>query len=375
MRTRKQENIVQQKPPLLNQIYFYLTKGCNLACRHCWLAPKQQNKDHQYPVLDMALFRSIIEQGTGLGLTGVKLTGGEPLMHPGIGDILAYLADRDLAVTIETNGVLCTPPVAAAISKCGNVFVSVSMDGADARTHERIRGVKGCFDEAVLGIRRLVDAGTAPQIIMSLMRCNKHQIEAMVRLGEELGAHSVKFNVVQPTERGKKLHEQDETLPVGELIETGRWVENVLAAGTPLKLYFDRPAAFRPLSKMFGEQGTGCNVCGIFGILGVLADGSYSLCGIGSTVPELVFGHASKDRLRQVWVDTPILQEIRKGLPKKLTGICGDCLMKGSCYASCLAQNYYRTRSIWAPFWFCEQAYQQGLFPQSRLVKKQEIMA
>ncbi len=72
----------------LRQIYFYLTEGCNLACRHCWLAPKYQTEEHLYPSLDFDLFRSILEQAKPLGVTTVKLTGGEPLMHPRIHDIL-----------------------------------------------------------------------------------------------------------------------------------------------------------------------------------------------------------------------------------------------------------------------------------------------
>jgi molybdenum cofactor biosynthesis enzyme MoaA len=68
----------------LNQIYFYLTEGCNLRCRHCWVAPKYQSGSNSYPALDLDLFKSIIEQAKHLGLTGVKLSGGEPLLHPEI---------------------------------------------------------------------------------------------------------------------------------------------------------------------------------------------------------------------------------------------------------------------------------------------------
>ncbi|PQP35088.1 hypothetical protein C6A37_04370 [Desulfobacteraceae bacterium SEEP-SAG9] len=55
----------------LNQLYFYLTEGCNLACKHCWIAPKFQTKDHEYPVLSFELFKSIITQAKALGLSGL----------------------------------------------------------------------------------------------------------------------------------------------------------------------------------------------------------------------------------------------------------------------------------------------------------------
>jgi SynChlorMet cassette radical SAM/SPASM protein ScmF len=350
----------------LNQIYFYLTEGCNLRCRHCWIAPKYQSEANQYPSLDLDLFKSIIEQARPLGLTGVKLTGGEPLLHPKINEILEYVRTEDLSLTVETNGVLCTSDLAHKMASCKDLFVSVSLDGANAETHEWVRGVEGCFDEAMNGIRNLVGSGLRPQVIMAIMRHNWDQMEAVVRLAERLGAGSVKFNMVQPTARGEKLHDSGEALSIEELVELGKWVENALSAATDLNIYYDYPLAFRPLGKMFGDNGNGCGVCGILGILGVLANGSYAFCGIGESVLDFVFGQAATDPLEYIWKNTPVLLELRQGLPQRLKGICGACLMKGMCLGSCVAQNYYRGKSLWAPFWFCEAAYKRGLFPETR---------
>jgi len=68
-----------------------------------------------------------------------------------------------------------------------------------------------------------------------------------------------------------------------------------------------------------------------------------------------------------VWQDNAILKALREGLPHRLEGVCGRCLMKGRCLGSCIAQNYYSKGSLWAPNWFCEQAEEAGLFPTSRL--------
>ncbi len=350
----------------LNTLYFYLTEGCNLACRHCWIAPKFQDDKHQYGFLDYDLFVKIIEEAKPLGLTGVKLTGGEPLMHPQIGDLLGYIRKADLALTVETNGVLCTAELARQMADCKNAFVSVSLDGVDAAAHEWVRGVKGSFHQAIQGIRELVAVGLKPQIIMIIMRCNQEQLEPMVQLAEELGCGSVKFNLIQPTERGERIYEADQGLSIEEYIDLGKKVENFFAFNTKIHLYYDHPLAFRPLSRMFGEQGDGCSRCGILGILGVLHDGSYALCGIGTSVPEMVFGHASRDELATVWHESTVLNDLRKGLPNELRGICAECLMKHMCLGSCVAQNYYRSGDLFAGFWFCEEAEKIGHFNQSR---------
>jgi SynChlorMet cassette radical SAM/SPASM protein ScmF len=205
---------------------------------------------------------------------------------------------------------------------------------------------------------------------MTIMRHNKDQMKPVVRLAESLGAGSVSFNVVQPTARGEKLHSCGQTLGIEELIDLGAWVENTLSASTPLPLYYSQPLAFIRLGRVLGQDGNGCGVCGILGILGVLGNGSYALCGIGETVPDLVFGHAARDGLEGVWKKTPILVKLREGLPSRLEGICGNCLMKGICLGSCIAENYYLSNSLWTPFWYCQKAYERGLFPETRMLPR-----
>jgi SynChlorMet cassette radical SAM/SPASM protein ScmF len=352
----------------LQTLYVYLTDRCNLFCRHCWIQKRSPEHQLTYSFLLLKDLTSIIEQALPLGLTAVKLTGGEPLLHPQIKEVLELLRRKGLDCLIETNGTLCTPEIAALIAAGNNPLVSVSLDGAETETHEWIRRTPGCFQAAMEGLKNLVAAGLRPQIIMTVMRRNQDQLEALVRIGERLGAGSIKFNVLQPLARGLDIYEAGEALKIGELIKLGQWVEAELSTRTDLPLFFHQPAAFRPLSKVFSEDSGGCDFCGIQGILGVLANGTYALCGIGQTVPELVFGQVTTEPLKTVWENSPKLLELRQGLPKLLQGICGKCVMKHLCLGSCIAQTYARHKSFWGPFWFCETAKKLGLFPESRLL-------
>jgi SynChlorMet cassette radical SAM/SPASM protein ScmF len=342
----------------LNQLYFYLTEGCNLKCRHCWLAPKYDPTATRYNVLPVTLFEKAILEGKSLGLRGVKLTGGEPLIHPDIVRILEIIRREELNLSIETNGFVCTPSLAAEIAKSVHACVSVSLDSPHAETHDSIRGVPGSFAKALSAVCNLKAAGIAPQIIMTLMPANRSDVESMIHLAEEAGAESVKFNVIQPVGRGLDQN----GLSIQELIELGRQVETDLARRTRLRLVFDLPPAFKPLSRLVDPD-----VCGILGILGVFPGGEYALCGIGSHIPELVFGSIENDCMTDVWRNNHFLRNLRKGLPEKLEGICKRCLMLHRCLGACIAQNYHRTGRAWAPYWFCSEADEAGIFPQSRL--------
>ena len=367
-RTMNKEPTTKNEEPQiypLNQLYFYLTEGCNLACRHCWLSPKFDAEGKKYPSLPVELFETAILEAKPLGLNSVKLTGGEPLLHPQFTTLLEIIRREELALTIETNGLLCTPEIAKEIAKSPNRFVSVSIDGADAATHEWVRGISGSFERARQAVSNLVAVGISPQIIMSIMPCNVGQVDAMIRMAEDLGASSVKFNIVQPIARGERLHENDDALGIETLIKLGRHVEMDLAKNTEVNLFFDYPMAFRALSRI--ANGDGCSVCGILGVLGITRSGHYALCGIGEHISELVFGRAGADPLEEVWQKNPVLNELRSGLPDGLDGVCSRCLMKQRCMGSCIAQNYYRTGNFWGPYWFCEQAKKRGLFPESRI--------
>lgn len=357
----------EARVPPLNYIYFYITNGCNLRCRHCWIAPHHISNSHAVKHLDPHLFSAILAEAMTWGLQGVKLTGGEPLVHPSFPDLLASVHRHELALTIETNATLVDSTMARHFRDLPSINVSVSLDGAKAETHDRIRGEPGTFRKTILGIAYLVAAGIHPEIIITLMEWNRHELPALTRLARELGARSVKVNCLQPIARGEHLHYVGGRLPMTEILALSNVVDAELSR-PDLPVYVHLPPAFRPLGRLFGDQGDICSNCGILGILGVLADGSYALCGIGATIKEMVFGHASRLSLERVWTGNGVLTELRAGLPHRLTGVCGQCIFKGFCLGGCIAQNYYRHRHLWAPFWFCEEAQEQGLFPTTRLL-------
>jgi len=349
--------------PALSQLYFYLTEGCNLACRHCWLAPRYDPELTATQVLDPELFETAIVEAQPLGLQSIKLTGGEPLLHPAFRSLLDIASRRGVSVSLETNGTLLTPDVAAALSSFGGVTVGVSIDGSDATTHDAIRGVAGSFAAATAAIRLLVDNGIHPQVVFSVMSSNREQVAGVADMAEELGANGVKYNVIQPTGRGETARADDPPLSIADYLTISEFVDRELRPQASIRLHVDVPLAFQPLSYLDSYGG---GACGILTILGVLPNGRYALCGIGKHEPKMVFGRVGHDALGSVWARNPVLQLLRDNLPSGLKGICADCLVSDTCSGACIAQNYHRTRDVLAPFWFCESADEQGLFPQSR---------
>jgi len=348
----------------LSSIYAYISEGCNLKCHHCYIAPKYTPDAKETLSLDPDLFDYVVEQGIELGLQNVKFTGGEPTLHPQFERLVETVKQHDIRFRMESNGLNITPGLAKILSKTKRPNISISLDASTSSIHDSVRGVEGSFQRALTGLKNLVEAGVSPQIIFTLMKKNQHQIADIISLAHEVGAGSLKFNIVQPSMRGEKMHKKNETLSIQELLAVGHQVTQVYAKKSKIPLVFSFPLAFQPLSHHFSGQS---GVCGITTILGLLADGQYGLCGFGAFDDKVLFGNAKTTSLKEVWVDHPVLSDIFAGLPKKLEGICGQCLVNGLCQGSCLANNYHASGSLWSPHWFCDQAYKQGLFPVTRL--------
>ncbi len=364
MKNRKIE--LPEGVPPLNMYYIYLTSGCNLACRHCWLTPAYQANGGTGGHLDYRLFKLAVEEGLPLGLSGVKLTGGEPLLHPDFTRIVDLVYENELNMTMETNGVLMNDSLARFLKEKSPLpFISVSLDGASASTHDPFRGVEGSFDKAVQGIHSLVAVGIRPQVIMSLHEGNVDDIEPLVVMAEKLGAGSVKFNLIQPSGRGEMMKERNQTLGIKQLIELGKWVETDLQKQTKLVLHYSWPMAFYGIRRLLrkGSWGT----CGIHNILGILPMGQLAMCGIGIEIPELSYGRLDEDRIKDIWCTNPMLISLRQDVPKNLEGVCAGCLLKKQCLGSCIAENFHQSRRLTSAYWFCHQANEIMLFPTTRI--------
>jgi SynChlorMet cassette radical SAM/SPASM protein ScmF len=266
---------------------------------------------------------------------------------------------------METNATLIREKEAKALKEAGAAHVAVSLDGPNAEIHESFRGVPGSYNDALAGIRCLKNEGINNiQIIISLWRGNKDHIKSTIILAKALGANSVKINLINTISRGDAMAQKNETLTVKETIEFHNQLTEELKKGPSIHVTFDIPPAFTPVVNMRIDLCT----CGIFNILGILGDGRISICGIGSTTNTLVLGRIGKDRIKDIWENHAVLKQIREGVPKKMEGICGRCMLKSYCLGKCRAEAYYDKGSLLAPLSFCRAADEEGLFPQSRLV-------
>jgi SynChlorMet cassette radical SAM/SPASM protein ScmF len=350
--------------PPLTSLYMYIAGSCNLACRHCWIEPDYQASNKNGKFVKMAHLKKAIRQAKPLGLGSVKLTGGEPMLHPEFREIVNYVESQKIGMILETNGILIDDGMARFLkAKKHFNFISVSLDGAKAATHDWLRGVKGSYKQAISGIKSLVKAGFKPQMICTLHKSNVAELEDVVKLAQRLGCGSVKFNHVQHMGRSDRFAEKN-GFKVKKLIHLFQKIESKIQPKYNIPIHFDIPAAFFPKKKLLHSS---IPCCHLLNILGILSTGDMSICGVGVTIPELNFGNLANDDLAKVWAKASKLRELRRVIPDQFEGVCGRCIHKFTCLGACIANNYHLKKKFNSPYYFCDEALRQGLFPFSRL--------
>jgi SynChlorMet cassette radical SAM/SPASM protein ScmF len=370
--------------PLLRAFYLYLSNSCNLACRHCWITPRWVNgSPHPGDVIDADALQAAVREAKPLGLGSAKLTGGEPMLHPRFLEIVDMLTAEGLSLNMETNGTLLTADVARHLKNESSMgFVALSIDGADAGTHDAFRSVEGAFDAVLRGLDHLVAAGYENvQVIMSVHQGNRAQVEDVVRLAAAHGAGSVKISPIANTGRGAAMHERGEGLGFDERIALASYVKDELrpklgAEGISISLVLNNAMALTPIGEIMHRGGC-TGDCAVLGILGVLGSGEIVLCGIGRTVPELVYGRLGESSIQDIWISHPTILELRRVLAdvESYPGICGDCVLARRCRTGCVAQNFVDGRRLVWPDALCAEAERRGVFPASRRRTRERLAA
>jgi len=146
------------------------TSRCNLRCPMC---PNKSLPEDQKGLMEMDLFRRLIDQAAGFVHDINIHHRGESLLHPRLAEMIAIAADRSIMVKLHTNATLLDEDKSRQLIRSGLGLISFSFDGLDAETYERYR--KGAdfhrTVENILGFLRIKkELGSArPVTIFEMM--------------------------------------------------------------------------------------------------------------------------------------------------------------------------------------------------------------
>ena len=254
---------------VIHDLRVSITDRCNYKCVYC----RTGEVGAQYPELAIDEYLRLIRRFVALGITKVRLTGGEPLLRRGLLELvtelksLRTLAGEPLDLALTTNGHLLED-LAAPLKAAGLDRVTVSMDAVDAATFERITRIPGSFETVLRGVRAARAAGLTPlKINCVLLRgFNDDQVEGFARFAREEDV-VVRFIEFMPLEEGR--------LWTPEIVVTLKEIVDRIGRALPLVELPPREASETARRYTFADG---------VGEIGIIAPVSQAFCGACSRI-------------------------------------------------------------------------------------------
>ncbi|MCK8603262.1 heme b synthase [Desulfoferrobacter suflitae] len=343
----------ETRPGNLRLIAWEVTRSCNLACVHCRAAAQDRPYDNELTTAeglrfldDVATFASPI----------IILTGGEPLLRPDIFEIAAYGNLKGFRMTMAVNGTLLTPGIVRQMLDSGIQRISISIDGANAASHDAFRQVKGAFEAALRGISQARQAGLDFQINTTITHQNLHELKAIQQLAISLGAVAHHIFLLVPMGRGRDIAEQ--SISAEQYEQALHWFYEQKER-VPLQLKATcAPHYYRILRQRAKAEGKKVNFQ-TFGLdavtRGCLGGVGFAFVShVGRVQPcgylELDCGNIRQQPFQEIWEESAIFKDLRDF--KKYQGKCGRCRYITVC-GGCRARAYEATGNYLAPEPLC----------------------
>jgi len=185
----------------ISDVVFYVNSSCNLRCRHCYVGDKVLGANYRFHTEDVCALIDAFSP-----LERITILGGEPLLHPGINEIidcvlLADVRERRLTTNLTDFFYLNCEHFSDA-----PVTIAVSLDGASAETHDDIRGA-GTFAATLSNICRMLKAGFEVEITHTVNKRNLAEFPKLISLCRELGVK--KLNLHKVSAHGNAIQNTD----------------------------------------------------------------------------------------------------------------------------------------------------------------------
>jgi cyclic pyranopterin phosphate synthase len=217
------KSLVDSHGRILRDLRVSITDRCNFRCLYClpeteaahnFYRGRWANLPNSTPIVQQWVPRSkiltfeeierVVRLAVGLGITKIRLTGGEPLLRRGVEDLVARIAAipgiEDIAMT--TNGMLF-PTKGRALKDAGLRRVSFSLDSLDRENFKRITGRDG-LDEVLDGIKLAQRLGFHPVKVNAVVirDINDHELERLTEFARDLNL-SLRFIEFMPLDSAR----------------------------------------------------------------------------------------------------------------------------------------------------------------------------
>jgi radical SAM protein with 4Fe4S-binding SPASM domain len=306
----------------MTSIIFEITNRCNLRCKHCYndSGPKRDQE------LTFEEIKKSVDTFADAGVLNIVISGGEPLLHPHIFDIIQYIRSKPMSCIIFTNGTVITEDTVKKFKDFSIVSVAISLDGATPETNDSFRGILGSYKKTVKAIKMLQKEEIPVRINVCLHKGILDEFDELLNLFKKW---DITDYSVAPAAYTGRQHEPDFVITLEEYKKVLKQLKEF-----EFKKGKKNELPYIPNSI---NCGAGMNS------LTIRSNGDITLC---SPFPdELSLGNIKTDSIIDIWNNSELLNKIRS-INASESEMCKGCKHIMVCQGGCMAHNYRRTGEL-----------------------------
>jgi len=308
--------------PHLMSIQIELSSRCNERCLHCYIPHENKNSD-----IEPALFYEVMEQCREMGVLGLTLSGGEPMLHQNFCEFLRKAKEYDFSINILSNLTLLNDDIITEMKENRLSSVQVSLYSLNPEIHDSITQLKGSFYKTRDNILRLIENNIPLQISCPTMKQNRNCFADVMKWAHEHKCRASTDYVMM----ARYDHTTDNLDNRLSLDEVGKIINEVISLNNNYQKMI--------LSDSFEEQESRdrsddlvCGVC--VSSICMVANGNVYPC---PGWQSYICGNVKETPLKEIWNNSPKVKYLR-GLRKKDFPKCRNCEDKGFC-VMCMVRN------------------------------------
>lgn len=172
-----------------NHLFLNITSYCNSNCVYC----EVKSLDHKND-LEFERQKKLIREAADLGIKEISFSGGEPFVYYKAWELIDYVLSLGLELNIMSNGLMFesfSPEKIGVLKKVKRIFVS--LESADAKTHNDLRGGADFFQKTMAGVKKLSGEGVKIAFASVLSNKNYSGLADLIKLTKDSGVNAVFF--------------------------------------------------------------------------------------------------------------------------------------------------------------------------------------
>ncbi|GAH29849.1 unnamed protein product, partial [marine sediment metagenome] len=232
--------------------------------------------------------------------------------------------------------------------------VAISVDGADAQTHDSFRGISGAFKQTLKGIEACRAASLPFQFNMVIRKETLSQLEKMLHMAVDYGANAAEFFDLVAAGRAKQEC-KEQVLSPNERKQVMTWLAQsqvdcpivIRVPACPMYPLLLQERHIQPkhfpveMLQRVPYHGRGCAAGMPMGYVMVKSNGDVNPC----MLLQVRLGNIREQSIMSIWESSPVLAQLRQR--ELLKGQCGSCSYRGTC-SGCRGRAYEETGDMMA---------------------------